>query len=87
MDRQSYTICSTAQLTASVLRAKMPSNMNPKGGRIEKEAAIALSNVMLVCPSCDKTTRIKSHRNDNGKNVRYCMRCDKDILTREKTGT
>lgn len=56
-----------------------PSNMNPKGGRIEKESPIHASNIMLVCPSCDKTTRIKARVRDDGRKVRYCMRCDKDV--------
>jgi large subunit ribosomal protein L24 len=58
-----------------------PSQMNPKGGRIEKESPIAADKTMLVCPSCDATTRIKVRDNAKGARVRYCMRCDKDIDT------
>ncbi len=31
---------------------------NIKGGIVEREAPIAISNVMLVCPGCNKPTRV-----------------------------
>jgi large subunit ribosomal protein L24 len=58
-----------------------PSNMNPKGGRVEKEAPVHISNVMLVCPECSKTTRVKARKDDKGSKVRYCMHCDNTIET------
>ena len=61
-----------------------PSNMNPKGGRMEKEAPVHVSNVMLVCPACSSTTRVKTRKNDDGKKVRYCMHCDKNIESGSK---
>jgi large subunit ribosomal protein L24 len=35
--------------------------------------------VKLVCPSCGKPTRVGVHAGDDGKNVRYCKSCEKDI--------
>ena len=67
-----------------VYKHMRPNQMNPKGGRIEKEALIQLSKTMLVCPACDKTTRIKVRKNDAGVKVRYCQHCDKDIDTGSK---
>ena len=32
-----------------------------KGGIAERESAIAVSNVMIVCPGCNKPTRIGHH--------------------------
>lgn len=58
-----------------------PSNMNPKGGRVEKEAPVHVSNVMLVCPACSKTTRIKVRKDDKGNKERYCMHCNEAIGT------
>ena len=63
-----------------------PSAQNPKGGRIEREMSLALSNVMLVCPACGKTTRVKARTAEDGSKARYCMRCDKTIETAKKTG-
>ncbi len=48
-------------------------------GRIEMEAPIHISNVMLVCPSCKKATRVGFRIAQSGSKVRYCKRCDEDI--------
>jgi large subunit ribosomal protein L24 len=45
------------------------------GGIILKEQFIDLSNVMLVCKTCGKPTRV-GHRRDEGVPVRMCRRCD-----------
>ena len=38
---------------------------------VKKEAAIDVSNVMILCPQCGKATRVK-HTVVDGKNVRTC---------------
>jgi large subunit ribosomal protein L24 len=45
-----------------------------QGGIIQAEAFIDLSNVMLVCKSCGKPTRVGFHEGD-GVKVRICRRC------------
>ena len=42
-----------------VKRHTKPSQANPQGGIITKEAPMSSSKVMLVCPACKKATRIK----------------------------
>ncbi len=59
-----------------------------EGGIVEMEAPIPISNVMLVCPNCDKPTRV-GFRTVKEKNVlrkyRYCKKCGENIdLVREK---
>lgn len=44
-------------------------------GIIEFEGPIHISNVMLVCPSCGKATRVGISRKD-GEVQRVCKRCD-----------
>jgi len=44
-------------------------------GIIEMEGPIHISNVMLVCPSCGKATRVGISRKD-GEVQRVCKRCD-----------
>lgn len=44
-------------------------------GIIEFEGPIHISNVMLVCPSCGKATRVGITRKD-GEVHRVCKRCD-----------
>ena len=47
-------------------------------GIVEFEAPIQVSNVMLVCPSCDEPSRIGIRRED-GEAVRICKRCESEI--------
>jgi large subunit ribosomal protein L24 len=53
-----------------------------QAGIIEKEAPLSAANVMLLCPSCNKPTRI-GHRfegeGENTRKVRYCKRCNEVI--------
>jgi large subunit ribosomal protein L24 len=49
---------------------------NIKGGIVEKEAAIHVSNVMILCPSCGKHTRIGHKIHPDGTKSRICKRCD-----------
>jgi large subunit ribosomal protein L24 len=49
---------------------------NIKGGIVEKEAAINISNVMVMCSSCGKHTRIGHKVNPDGTKSRTCKRCD-----------
>jgi large subunit ribosomal protein L24 len=49
------------------------------GGLVHQEAPIHRSNVMLVCPHCDKPTRVGHVVNENGKNVRICKRCKGEV--------
>jgi large subunit ribosomal protein L24 len=48
-------------------------------GRIEREASIHASNVMLVCPSCKEATRIGFRVEDDGSRARFCKKCDETI--------
>ena len=49
---------------------------NIKGGIVEKEASINVSNVMVVCASCGKHTRIGHTVLSDGSKVRSCRRCN-----------
>jgi large subunit ribosomal protein L24 len=48
---------------------------NIKGGIVEKEAAINVSNVMVICPSCGKHTRIGHTVLPDGTKMRSCRHC------------
>jgi large subunit ribosomal protein L24 len=47
-------------------------------GIIQFEAPIHISNVMLVCPSCDEPSRVGVDRSD-GEARRFCKRCQSVI--------
>jgi len=47
---------------------------------LEFEGPIHVSNVMLVCPSCDARTRVgRRLRAADGHKTRYCKKCDADF--------
>ena len=60
-------------------KAMRPTQQNPQGGISTLEAPIHVSNVMLVCPSCKQPTRVNNKRNAEGKKIRVCKKCGKDI--------
>jgi large subunit ribosomal protein L24 len=46
-----------------------------QGGIVDFESPLAYSNVMLVCPSCDKPTRIRHTVLVSGKKAVLCLNC------------
>jgi large subunit ribosomal protein L24 len=49
---------------------------NVRGGIVDKEGPIHISSVMLICPSCDKHTRVGHTKLPDGTRVRTCRRCN-----------
>jgi large subunit ribosomal protein L24 len=62
-----------------VSRHRKPSAKNPQGGIEKKEAAIHISNLMLVDPATGEATRIGRKRNEAGKLKRYAKKTGKFI--------
>jgi large subunit ribosomal protein L24 len=60
------------KLVKKHLSAKQNKN---KGGIAEQESRVAISNVMVVCPSCTKPTRV-GHDRKGERSIRICKRCD-----------
>jgi len=58
-----------------VKRHQRPTEDFPEGGIITKEAPIHVSNVMMICKSCKKPTRIAHKFLEDGKKVRACKHC------------
>ena len=52
---------------------------NVKGGILEKEGPIQISNVLLVCPACNKYTRVGHKELPDGTKARVCRRCGATI--------
>jgi len=55
------------------------SRKHPQGGRVEIEMPLHWSNVLLVCPACNRATRTGARYLDDGSKVRYCKKCRADI--------
>jgi large subunit ribosomal protein L24 len=49
-----------------------------QSGRIEKPSPIHLSNLMVVCPTCNTPTRV-ARANKAGKRGRWCHKCDASL--------
>lgn len=49
-----------------------------RGGILEKEGPIHVSNVALVCSDCGPT-RVQHREMAGGKKVRLCAKCDKSL--------
>lgn len=62
-----------------VTKAQKPNPMaGIQGGLVKLEAPLDSSNVMIVCPSCEKPTRIK-HDVVEGKKIRVCKKCGEQL--------
>ena len=63
---------------ALVKKTKKKSNQSPNGAIVDTESSVDISNVMVVCPSCKKATRIAvSIIKDDKK--RICKKCKSAI--------
>lgn len=49
------------------------------GQKLQYEAPFAVSNVKLICPSCNKATRIAYKTPDKGKKYRICKKCSESV--------
>ena len=58
-----------------IAKHNKPRSAQDKGGIVRKEGKIDASNLMVVCPACDKATRIKMGVNDKNRKVRVCKHC------------
>jgi large subunit ribosomal protein L24 len=52
---------------------------NIKGGIVEKEAAIDISNVAIVCKNCKEHTRLANKVLADGRRARACKKCGSTI--------
>jgi len=60
-------------------RAQQSGNRQISPGIVEFEGPIHLSNVMPICPSCDKPTRVGFKTTDVGMKVRICRNCEGEL--------
>ena len=50
-----------------------------QAGRIQQEAPIHISNVMLICNKCNQTIKPRSVTLETGQRVRVCPKCEEVI--------
>ncbi|MFQ5793766.1 MAG: 50S ribosomal protein L24 [Candidatus Bipolaricaulia bacterium] len=61
-----------------IKRHQRPTQIQREGGIIEREGKIHISNVLPICPECDRPTRVGFAVVD-GEKVRVCKQCGESI--------
>lgn len=56
-----------------------PKRQGEKGQKMEISVPLDVSNVMLICPKCNKATRIGVKVSESGKRFRICKKCKETI--------
>lgn len=49
------------------------------GSKIQFEAAMPVSNVQVICPNCNKVTRVGYKKLESGKKQRMCKKCSESL--------
>ena len=62
-----------------VKRHLRPSPTTGKGGIVEKEAPIHVSNVQILCGKCNRPTRVGHRILEDGTKVRVCKKCGEPL--------
>jgi len=47
-----------------------------KGGIIQREASLDISNISVICKGCNRPTRVGMDILKDGSKVRYCKKCN-----------
>ena len=63
----------------TITRHVKPSPGIRQAGRVQQEAPIHISNVMLICDKCNSPVRVKHKFLEDGKKIRICQKCKEAI--------
>ena len=72
-----------------IVKHNKPRSAQDKGGIVRLEGKLDISNVMVICPNCNKATRVEMEI-AGGKKVRKCKKCgavldSKKVVKAKKT--
>lgn len=64
-----------------IKRHTKPSQKNPQGGIVQKEEAVNVANVMVICPKCNKPSRLGHKQVTDAASgrkhtMRICKKCE-----------
>jgi large subunit ribosomal protein L24 len=62
-------------------RHQKPRSRTQTAGILDLPVPIHVSNVQVVCPRCEKPTRVAIQVRDDGTRVRACKQCGEQIET------
>ena len=63
----------------NIVKKHVKKRQTTAGEIIMFEAPLHLSNVVVVCPHCDKTTRVAYNKSKDGKKERVCKHCKEHL--------
>jgi len=59
----------------NMFKKHIKASQGKSGSIIEKERPLAVSKVILICPNCQKTTRVGYEIDKSGDKYRICKKC------------
>ena len=65
-------------------RHQRPRTRSQQAGIIDIPVPLHVSNVQVICPNCDKPTRVVHQQLDSGRRVRVCRHCGEQIEVTKK---
>lgn len=60
----------------NMIKRHTRAGQSSQGGVVEKEGSLNLSNLMVLCPKCNEPVRVSRRQLGDGKNARFCKKCD-----------
>lgn len=63
----------------NMIKRHVKPSQKSKGGIMERESPIHVSNVMVFCDKCSKPVKIGRKTLEDGKKVRFCRKCEEVI--------
>ena len=63
----------------NMIKRHVKPSQKAKGGIMERESPIHVSNVMIYCEKCAKPVRVGNKVLEDGKKVRFCRKCEEVI--------
>lgn len=68
----------------NLFKKHVKASQNQKGSIIEKERSICVCKVALICPQCQKITRVGYQIDKTGEKYRVCKKCKSIINPKTK---
>lgn len=69
---------------ANLYKRHVRKHGNIEGGIIDIPKSLDISNIALICPNCNKVTRV-GFKLEGSDKIRICKKCKKEIKTNAKT--
>jgi len=68
----------------NVVKKHLKASSAGGGGLVDKSVPLALSKLILICPNCQKPTRVGFQIDQSGQKYRICKKCQKIIKNNRK---